>query len=429
MAAADSIPFSVEFSFRDGKLFCSFSDRVEVIRPWGTRAGAWQLACQRWRNFLPQLNLRQALRRSHELAGSQRPGDRSERDAWDALLASIPACALDLLLAFPGPHWRLTRLLDRGGTGMEQLAQSVPALAAGLAGAADLGRRLTVRERLALLRQRRRDLAAALGFPARESAVRFLAKLPARACHTARIARLRDALGDPQFLARTGHLAFLSGPLLDLLLDQPLVEMVEFPLLDQLATAPPGEIRAVVDCLRDLRAFREQRANRPARIRSREHLQQEVRRLRLAAERDAQNGNLEFPPPPFQGLDWIEPIRTPEALTAEGRAMHHCAASYARSVASGQLYFYRVLAPERATLAINLRLGRWTIHQIQGPCNRPVPRAAAAVGHLLQYQLPPAGPPREPAPRIIPAPIREAPPRPRWPVRRPNPRQLTFDFS
>ena len=69
---------------------------------------------------------------------------------------------------------------------------------------------------------------------------------------------------------------------------------------------------------------------------------------------EAAAGPLEFPPPPLPGSETIVPITTAEELDAEHRAQQHCVAQYAASVSAGDVYFYRVLAPERGTLAIDL---------------------------------------------------------------------------
>ena len=48
----------------------------------------------------------------------------------------------------------------------------------------------------------------------------------------------------------------------------------------------------------------------------------------------------------------IVALTEPRDLLVEGLRQHNCVASYAPAVARGDTYVYRVLAPERATLAI-----------------------------------------------------------------------------
>lgn len=56
--------------------------------------------------------------------------------------------------------------------------------------------------------------------------------------------------------------------------------------------------------------------------------------------------------------------------------MCHCVASYWRHVESGNRAVYRVLEPERATLALRWNRARalWSIEQIKGHANEPVRR-------------------------------------------------------
>jgi hypothetical protein len=49
------------------------------------------------------------------------------------------------------------------------------------------------------------------------------------------------------------------------------------------------------------------------------------------------------------------------------------------------LYFYQVLAPERATLAVAARDGRWCIREMKATCNRAVmPATVRAVAAWLE---------------------------------------------
>lgn len=80
-----------------------------------------------------------------------------------------------------------------------------------------------------------------------------------------------------------------------------------------------------------------------------------------------------FPPPPYPGSSTIiMPITTLTELVREGREMHHCVSMYAKEVAQGSFYVYRVTFPVRATAAIS-RYGReWTLREVERACNKPV---------------------------------------------------------
>lgn len=66
----------------------------------------------------------------------------------------------------------------------------------------------------------------------------------------------------------------------------------------------------------------------------------------------------------------VNPLTTAEALREEGRAMQHCAGSYAEQCAAGG---YRVFAlhrsTERATLGLYEIAGRWKVDQVRGMAN------------------------------------------------------------
>lgn len=61
-----------------------------------------------------------------------------------------------------------------------------------------------------------------------------------------------------------------------------------------------------------------------------------------------------FPVPPLEGNADIAPITTLYELSEEGADMQHCALHYARRIFAGDFAVYRVLNPERATLAIHV---------------------------------------------------------------------------
>jgi hypothetical protein len=95
-------------------------------------------------------------------------------------------------------------------------------------------------------------------------------------------------------------------------------------------------------------------------------------RRRLFEKRDEQDiATVVFPPPPVHGTPYIQPLVNPTELSEEGRELNHCVSTYARGIASGWLYFYRILEPERATVSIR-RNETWEIDQIAGPGNSEV---------------------------------------------------------
>jgi hypothetical protein len=82
--------------------------------------------------------------------------------------------------------------------------------------------------------------------------------------------------------------------------------------------------------------------------------------------------DLKFPPPPIPGTERIQALDSPDLLIDEGCKQRHCVAIKAEEVASGQMYVYRILAPERATLSIIRTGAGWALGELRGPGNQPV---------------------------------------------------------
>ena len=81
---------------------------------------------------------------------------------------------------------------------------------------------------------------------------------------------------------------------------------------------------------------------------------------------DVEFTRLGWPNPPIPGTQSIEPIASAEELVKEGETMEHCGALYVSSVLLGSMFFYRVLNPQRATVALEKRETAWSISQIHG---------------------------------------------------------------
>lgn len=80
-----------------------------------------------------------------------------------------------------------------------------------------------------------------------------------------------------------------------------------------------------------------------------------------------------WPAAPFAGNDAIQPIVTVAMLIEEGRRMHHCIPSYVEEIIKGELYAYRVLSPQRATLMlVRGSDGQWKRDDIRATCNGSV---------------------------------------------------------
>ena len=78
-----------------------------------------------------------------------------------------------------------------------------------------------------------------------------------------------------------------------------------------------------------------------------------------------------FHPPPFSGNETIFPLCTPFELYIEGKEQSHCVYSHRDLAWKGQHAYYAIFHPERGTLELEHRGGRWTIREFKLSHNRP----------------------------------------------------------
>ncbi len=76
--------------------------------------------------------------------------------------------------------------------------------------------------------------------------------------------------------------------------------------------------------------------------------------------------------PTFKDNESIEPILTELELYTEGIELSHCCYDYKDSILEGEYLFFRVLYPERATLALVKEGKYWIYYNLKGKRNKPV---------------------------------------------------------
>ena len=84
-----------------------------------------------------------------------------------------------------------------------------------------------------------------------------------------------------------------------------------------------------------------------------------------AREHEGELLRCRFGRPPFPGTPELVPLTTPRQLIEEGRLMRNCVAGYAPRVEKRRAYVYRVMRPERATLALTRApSGAWKVGEL-----------------------------------------------------------------
>lgn len=239
-----------------------------------------------------------------------------------------------------------------------------------------------------LVRRKRRDMVVALGFPAQTAnlAVRALERLRPFDVDVGTIRLLRDLFVANNRLAlkRVAHLDALRSGIIELLLHPGTRDVLSMGLLEEIAH-PHTVVGGLVDIpstLQDtVRMLRARGAHVPM-FRSvndvcRIH-DAEVRQMLRGARTHTHQGQFpDAPVPPVPGE--IEYLATAGALEEESHAMRNCVRIYDDRVVSFECFLYRVLSPERCTLAIDLGPDlNFRIREIKAHANSPAARATVA---------------------------------------------------
>ncbi len=389
--------------FKNGKIYHFDKRRILVLQAWPDTRAWRKLPTQGWRHtrkYADQWFSRSLYAKSNSptppfedppdvqagqrllpfpawfLAARYEMAARGETLAWDNFFNTIPDDVRTELLLFPERKWHLLNLLARC-PGAFDLIHNNPALAYALASNWVFHKPAVLqpmRAARSLVRRKQREILGWLGFPATESGRHIFAKIRPRALSIEALLYLRDALRDAAVRKALTHVPRINAGVLRLASDLRYFPHVTPRLLEEVSQLPIYEEagKSPVDFLKDILAMAEQDGWRhcPRQISSLARMYDVhdalTRRIRPQLAKRILDSPLPFPPPPFMGTRTIQPIQTAGELLEEGDAMRHCAGSYIDSVADGSYFFYRVLEPVRATLALRYDDERWVPDQLYG---------------------------------------------------------------
>lgn len=290
---------------------------------------------------------------------------------------------------FPAEEQNALAAFLRAFSDADDLARSNPPLAVALANARgwDTFGLVTPNQAFIgdMLRQRRRRICGALGFPASERVVRILGKVQPQACAVTPLARVRCALRNPAILSILSHLPTIGPTELRVAAELADCSQMNLSLFTDLAKRFAIETETTwTPLVRQIESLSQLLERDCRMVRSVEQVRRFYfslwRELLALEEADPDlteivGADIPFPPVPLPGIEDIEPIDSAAALVEEARSMKHCVLSYAERVAAGDRYLYRVMHPERATVLIGYRGATWHLDEVAGFDNQPVSSA------------------------------------------------------
>ncbi len=383
------------FRFKDGKLLILAPDAVIIIESWPEITATWaKPGTNRWKPFVPIFRLlrppscrrprlindtKNAALGPSSIRSSAVDPDFERQRAFNSFRYTISPDVADATERFRSRQWNVLRVCQRTARGRELMVIN-PALGFCLANLDSFRATLELPDILAgrVSGMKQRELLAAMGFPGTESCARIFSRIIPEAVHVEALAHLRDALKAEEAGKFFSHLPRISAGALALVGNPRFLHHVTPNLLSEVASSEiEDEVPRTAVLLQDLQQMwsvlspgrPEQRFQSVASLRG-AHF--EVSAEYCAKRRD-DILKCQFPAPPLPGTEDIVALTTAQELVQEGREQMNCVATYARWVETGGGYIYRVLRPERATIAVERGTdGNWQIQQIRGKHNAEV---------------------------------------------------------
>ena len=346
--------------------------------------------------------------------------------AFASFREEIPAEIVRIVEPFGSHQWALMVLIHQEPWAMD-LAMSNPVLAYALA-SSDQFRGTPPAAAAVQARwychRKQRELLEWLGFPGTEAIAKLIRKIPAESASPSILRRLNNALkADKRVLEYLSHLEVVNIAILELVTIPKYLDLITPKLLVEVAGKPAeASIGDMIhggmvilqqiyshrnirpfESVRQVCRFREEADEEyQSHVHRQELARQEAKRIaeqerrrrqmvELAAQMSARENRRKiaarpYPEPPVPGTKDILPLTSADLLHSEGWEQGNCVASYQWRVLAGDTYIYKVMAPERATLAIvRCADGCWYRSELRGKGNGKVKSATiGAVDRWLE---------------------------------------------
>lgn len=232
----------------------------------------------------------------------------------------------------------------------------------------------------AALKKPWREIVAGLDLPPVPGTVRVLSKLPRDQCRAVNLRRLCDVLRrkDHRWRHVLPHLPMVTADTLTLLSLDPKMVSPRLLFASSKASYDEEPVSWTLSSIQSLRKELNDSQPWPYSGLDFEALKLVEGRLTdLVHPGDA----IVFPAPPIPGRQGeIVPLEDWESLTREADGQNNCALTFVAGILSNSAYLYKILRPERATLALtrNAENDAWSIHDLRAADNAEVSAATSA---------------------------------------------------
>ena len=376
--------FTPGINFKNEKLY-SFTDRgVAVVRLY-PKPAAWKKISNAgsWQHLRPLMNVNSGniwawKPKDNNYLYKECPAPpRCKRKEYKQFFSLIPEREKEALSKFPVRQWHILSMIARCPGALE-LAYNNPALAFCLASNWCFHQppvKKPLRSVRSLLLKKQKQALLWLGFPSTNQAVNILRKLSSNCLNINCMLTLRTLINqNSEKVKILSHLPRINTSIVYLLNKPALSKHVSFNALVDIGNILVTNTPFIHPIINDILFMFDElkKSTTGLYFKSFKRIVETYfelnKEIRLLYEKD-----LIFPAAPIQGNRHIIPLNKYADLYYESQEQNNCVASMTTKIIQGKVYLYKVLYPERATLALKpIRKGSWEIREITARCNKKV---------------------------------------------------------
>lgn len=387
-------------SFKDGTLYISDRRGQIAIHAWPNPHAKKRLWHNKWKSYVPEFRLVKPYRPRKRKAAvrdnpdqltlgidcPQRPrrvtAAQGKRKAFNSFRFALPKELARGIEDFRNHQWWMIVMASLLESPALDLLKSNPILAYMLANNRSYQVMMTDKERrgraLEIVCMKQRELLGKFKYPDSKRMVSIIRKIRHQSVSPEYLRALKRTIRDGNVEKSLLHLPAINCGILSLVTNPELAGTYRTKLLHELSESRREDYypftAQMIDEIHYM--FRLARPGTPAPIFGSVakvqqcHDEVAVDFLRVSSTKLKY---CKIPRPPLPGTDSIVPLTTILQLKKEGQDQRNCVGSYARRVSQRETYIYKVLAPERATLAIvRTSGGTWRVGELRCAGNTDV---------------------------------------------------------